>query len=199
MKFQHCIGALVTATAILGVLGVSEANAWGRRGPAVVPSPVYYGYGYPYYHSYVQPLPTYGVLPPPLLAYQSVYGYDPYYGTRRQGDGAVADPLDYVPRKRTSTHPAIPYSPSPESKLEDLRRARFEIHVPNEKAVVLFDGVATKQTGVTRVFVTPPLLEDKLYSSTIEVQWTDEAGTRISRRKTFDYVAGESMSHRFSE
>jgi hypothetical protein len=49
------------------------------------------------------------------------------------------------------------------------------------------------------VFVTPPLGEDKLYSSTIEVRWTGEDGAKLVRTKTFDYVAGESITHRFSE
>jgi uncharacterized protein (TIGR03000 family) len=198
MKFQHCLGAMLAATATFGVLGISDASAWGRRGGGV-PSP-YYGphpyYGYPYVNPYG---PYYGVLPPPVLGYQAQYANDPYWGTRRPVDGPAVEPLDYVPRKRTSMHPAIPYTASPQERLEDLRRARFTISVPTVAAVVLFDGTTTMQTGLTRVFVTPPLGEDKLYSSTIEVRWTGEDGAKLVRTKTFDYVAGESITHRFSE
>lgn len=163
--------------------------------PHMAPVPAYP----PPIHPYTAPLPGYGILPPPLATYQMIYGFDPYAGGRQTNAYANAtDQLDYTPRKRPELYPAIPFGKGPASEV-DVRRARFEIAVPTPNAIVLFDGAKTKQTGLNRVFVTPPLVEDKLYSSTIEVEWTDEAGTKLRRKKTFDFVAGERLEHRFSD
>jgi len=191
---------MLAAIALFGVLGVSELGAFGPRRAAVIPAPYYpypYAYSAPFYNPYVAPLPAYGVIPLPLTTYQNFYGYDPYFGARRPAEGPVGDPLDYVPRKRPTAYPAVPFGGPPEQT--DIRRARFEITVPFADAVVLFDGSKTTQTGLSRVYVTPALTEDKLYSATIEVSWKAEDGATIRQKKSFDFVAGETLRHKFSE
>ena len=216
---------MLSAVAFLAILGASDADAFGRRGPAVIASPYYGnpyygGFPYPYYggfanpyyggmgyayNPYVAPLPAYGILPPPLATYQMLYGasYDPFYhGVRRAADdySLRSDALDYVPRKRSSLYPAIPFGTQPPDREgADPTRARFEITVPAASAVVWFDGVKMTQTGLVRVFVTPALAEGKEYTSTIKAQWTAEDGATITRERAFDFKAGGSIQFRFVE
>ena len=203
MMFRRCVGALLVAVAVLISLGSSEANAFGARRGYYAPGygGMYYPEYYPYYNPYVAPLPAFGILPQPLATMNMLYGYDSQgYGAQRtENYGIVRDPSDPPARKRSALYPAVPFEKSPAERLTDLRRVRFEITVPFANAAVLFDGVKTKQTGLAREFVTPPMQEDKEYSVTIVVQWTEQDGTVRTRQKTFTVVAGESVQHTFIE
>jgi uncharacterized protein (TIGR03000 family) len=194
MTIQRCMATLLAASVLFGL--ASSADAFGRR--TIMP-PVYnvypYGYVYPQFNPYVAPLPAYGILPQPLATYQ-MWGYD--IGGPQTG-GNPTDTLNYVPRSRPNVYPAVPYEPSPAEREADRNRARFEIKVPTKDAIVIFDGKKTTQTGLTRSFVTPALGVDKLYTATIEVSWQDEAGTTVTRRQVFNFVAGETLTHQFKE
>jgi len=191
---------MLVAAMVLGSVGRPTANAGGRRVFAA-PSVAYYtppptwGYGV-YYPMYVAPLPGYGILPPPFTM-MNQYGYA--YDLQGLGFPRTAEDYGYTPRKRTSLYPAIPFEKSAEERLTELRRVRYEITVPFENAVVLFDGVKTKQTGLTRVFVTPPMQEDKEYTSTITVEWTEKDGTPRMRTRTFTVHSGDTVRHTFIE
>ena len=197
MNVRKLVWALLTVT-LLGSLAIGEANAFWRRAYAAPYSGAYsypldtwygYGSGYDYgygfhYNPYVAPLPAYGILPPPLATWNMLYGDTSPYGKRTTGGGGV--------RTQGSLYP------SPAEAQTDRRRVRFEITVPNADAVVKFDGAATKQKGLKRVFVTSPLQEDKEYSVTIEAQWPYEDKI-LRRQKTFTVVAGETVQHTFVE
>lgn len=194
MRYRRSILAALAATVIMAWFCASEASAWGRRAmmaPAYSYAPGwgYGGYGpmAPYNPYLGGGIPGFGMLPPSVAQWDMMYN---------QGSARAA--YDSVPRSR-NTPPSTRFMKSPEERENDLRRARFEITVPTPDAVVLFDGAKTSQTGLSRVFLTPPLADDKAYSSTIEVQWMDEAGTRVRRTKAFDFVAGETLRHRFAE
>jgi uncharacterized protein (TIGR03000 family) len=205
MKFHRFVWALLLATIVLGSLEITEANAFARR-IYVAPEPAYYplepmpyhynSYVMPYYYNpYVMPLPGYGILPlpPALLGPRSVFDAPQRtaedYGYR----------LDTPARKRPGLYPAVPFEKSPEDRLADLRRVRYEITVPFADATLLIDGSKTKQTGLNRVFVTPPMQEDKVYTVTITVEWSEKDGTARKREKTFTVVAGETVRHTFIE
>ena len=210
MILRHSRCAFLAALAIIFGLEPGESQARLRRigyapGGIVyesnVPGPVAYSLMYPPYSPYIMPLPGYGVLPPHLAS-------NPwhYYGIQRQDAqfpaprGQVPDLLDYTPRKRNALHPAMPFERTPEEQLADRRRVRFEIHVPDEKAVVFFDGVATKQAGLTRVFVTPPMDEDREYTAMIRVEFMGkESKTPKKRQREFTLVAGQTVKHTFVE
>ena len=95
--------------------------------------------------------------------------------------------------------PKVDYPPPAEDTQADAARARFEITVPTADAAVWFDGVRMTQTGLTRVFVTPPLAEGKMYSATIEAKWIAEDGAKLSQKKVFDFMTGEKRTHTFRE
>jgi uncharacterized protein (TIGR03000 family) len=206
MRLPHRFGVILAAAIVLAFAGMSQAQIGHRRvtyytfpAPVVTtpgvtyhPPGVTYAPIYPYYNPYVAPYPGYGILPPPLATYNYLYGntYDPAYRTH--------DARDYnepPARKRNSLYPAVPFEKS--DRIADIRRVRFEITVPTEDAIVLVDGVQMKQTGLNRVFVTPPMDEDRLYSSTFEVTWSVGEGKTNSIRRTFEFVAGETVRYTF--
>src|SRR5207247_1282936 len=114
--------------------------------------------------------------------------------------GYVRDPLAPPPRMRASLYPAVPFEKSSETASADRRRVRFEITVPYADATVTFDGARTKQTGLNRVFVTPPMDDGKEYTVTIVVQWTKQDGTPSApRQKAFTARAGQTIQHTFVE
>ena len=219
MTAHRCLWTLVVASLFIAAIGAEKADAFPQRrgwsapgvtyysfpGPAgasaglpyVTPganylplAPSYYPY---YYHPYIAPYPAYGIMPPPfgtmnILSGQGQYGRtdgNTYRSTRE---------LDYTPRKRPDLNPAIPFEPRAIDILEDIRRVRFDVTVPTEDAIVIFDGVETKQKGLKRLFVTPPVEEDRLYTSTIEVRWVDAAGAKHTRTEKKEFVAGEKFT-----
>ena len=205
MKARQCIWAFILAGVVLSSLGISEVSAQRRVFVATVPGVVYFPQGpvYPYYYysySYVVPLPAYGILPPPLATMNMLYRSDAGYNGGQRTAEDYGYQLDAPARRRTSLYPAVPFEKLPEVRLADLRRVRFEITVPYADAVAYFDGAKTKQTGLRRIFVTPPMQEDKEYTATIMVQWTKQDGTLSApRQKTFTVVAGETVQHTFVE
>jgi uncharacterized protein (TIGR03000 family) len=125
-----------------------------------------------------------------------MYGFEPNYP--RAVPGPTVDQIDYIPRARPNLYPAVPYEPTP-TKAADKTRARFDFTVPVPNAIVLFDGSKTSQTGINRIFNTPPLAEGKRYTMAVEVQWRDEAGTPVTLRRSFEFGAGETITHKFAE
>jgi len=203
MKLHQCHWGLVAALALFGTVATTNADAQFRyyyspMGP-FVRSPLYtpsYTYGYSY-NPYVAPYPAYGILPGPVVLGAWQYGSEGYSGRTAQDYGYTQDQFATPPRKRTSLYPAVPFEKTPGDRLADIRRVRFEIQVPSENAVVLIDGTETKQAGLSRVYLTPPMDEDRLFTSAFEVRWTDEQGKAQSLRKTFEFVAGETLRHTF--
>jgi uncharacterized protein (TIGR03000 family) len=196
MKLHRYLGAMSAALVLFGTMA-SDAQAQVRLffysppGPLVRSAPfgpiVPYSYSYSY-NPYVAPYPAYGILPSPILLGAWQYGGSQVYNERTTEDYGN-------PRKRTSLYPAVPFESGP--AVADVRRVRFEITVPREDAIVLIDGAATKQTGLTRVYLTPPMEEDRLYTSIIEVRWVDEAGKTQSMQRNFEFVAGETIRQTF--
>jgi uncharacterized protein (TIGR03000 family) len=200
MKFRRFVWALCVAAVVLGSLAGSSANAWGRRAYAA-PNVAYYnppppeGYGV-YYPMYVAPLPGYGILPPP---WDLINQLDHANSGQGLGVQPVNEPLPYTPRKRASLFPAVPYEQMADERRSQSLRVRYEITVPFASAAVLFDGVKTKQTGLTRIFVSSPMQEEKEYTSTITVEWAEKDGTPRARSKTFTFRAGDTVKHTFIE
>lgn len=204
MNKRRCVWTLLAAALLFGAFGPSAASASGRR---AMPAP-YWGYNtypgavYPYYYTnpyyynpYVLPLPSYSILP--SMAWPYSYDAPSYYRSpyRPVADGAVIDRLEAPPRMRSSLYPAIPFEKTSDV---DRRRVRFEITVPFENAIVTFDGHETKQTGLKRVFVTPPMDEGKEYTVTITARWPTGDGTLSApRQKTFTVTAGQTIQHTF--
>jgi len=68
--------------------------------------------------------------------------------------------------------------------------AHIRVLVPAD-AVVEIDGTATKQTGASRLFVSPALVPGKTYSYTIKATWTDASGKSVSDEQAVKVRAGE--------
>jgi uncharacterized protein (TIGR03000 family) len=170
-------------------------------GPLTQPYTPYTSYYYTYpaapsYMPYVAPYPAYGVLPPPFVTAH-------YYEAREQATGKTAEDygyrLDSQPRMRSSLYPAVPNEKATQDRLTDLRRVRYEIEVPYADAVVYIDGAKTKQKGLKRVYVTPPMSEDRYYTATIKAEWVDQFQKTRQREHTFEFVAGQIIRYEFKE
>jgi uncharacterized protein (TIGR03000 family) len=224
MKNHQCIGAFLAATVVLGSLGLSEANAQSRTffapwvtyyppGPPITTptaamtyqyyptAPAYYS-TYSMYNPYVAPYPAYGILPPPFLTERygwDLSGTDPRARRIAETYGYARGSFDVEDRKRASLAPAVPYQPVKEEAVGDGRRVRFEITVPSPNAIVTIDGAKTRQTGIAREYITPALELDRLFTSTIVVEWRDEVGQKQTRSKSFDFIAGETVRFTFRE
>jgi uncharacterized protein (TIGR03000 family) len=116
------------------------------------------------------------------------YGYQPEV---LPGFGATL-----TVRSRATLYPAIS-EPSAEvirAALEDSKqdRAYILVHVPTVDAQVYFDGVLTRQTGLDRKFVTPPLGSGARYGFQVEVAWRDEAGRARRVTRHVSVRAGET-------
>ena len=203
MNIRQGIGALLASAILLGSIASTEVNAFGpRRAYAAPYYPPIGDYGM-YYPMYIAPLPGYGILPPPFTTMTlSGYSYDPQgHAWRRtvEDRSSTLDQSDSPARKRPSLYPAVPFEKTAEERLSDLRRVRYVITVPSPDAIVLIDGVKTTKTGLTRVFVTPPMQEEKEYTVTITVRWTGSDGTPQTREKTFNFLAGDTVPHTFRD
>ncbi len=204
MMYRRCVGTLLAAAAVFGALSAGQARAgeprraeiepyeYGYAAPLGTPyvSPGYgyyynpysynpYGMPFPpngyYYNPYVAPFPAYAILPPPFATLRMAYGGD-------------------LERDRPKMRrPPVPERSAGEL-LADLTRYRFEITVPTADAVVLVGGAKTTQTGLKRVYLTPPLVADRNYVYTVEVQWT-EGGVSKTEKASFDFLLGDRTKH----
>ncbi len=71
-------------------------------------------------------------------------------------------------------------------------KARVEVRVPVADADVWFGDHKTKQTGLDRQFVTPPLEPGRKYQYRVRVAWT-ENGERREAQRTVPVEAGQPL------
>lgn len=144
-------------------------------------------------------LPRFGVTPTTALEhleYQHVgAGYGGFaggYPTMALGYGPYPNwgygvPQGGIPLRRRTPVPAPPPLPEP--------CAQFTIAVP-ANATVWLEGVATRQTGPVRRFVTPPLDPSESYGYTVRACWHD--GERwVEQSKEIAVRAGDNVGITF--
>ncbi len=107
------------------------------------------------------------------------YGYGGYgYGGYPSYDYGSDDysPNVIYPQPYTTVAPSYDTSVSQAAYAEPAapdNRARVEVRVPDANAQVFFDGDQTRQTGMERDFVSPPLTPNKTYTYNVEVKWME--------------------------
>jgi uncharacterized protein (TIGR03000 family) len=192
MKYRFGFAILAGMVALCFLATEADAFSWRRSaavgGPGYYPyygaaspyygydGPAYYPYGGPgyYFNPYVAPLPAYGILPPDIPRVKVGTADDPYKRTAGRIDRSA---------------PSAP----------DMR-VRFEIQVPYTDATVTLNGVATRQTGLTRAFVTPALEEGQSVPVTIEVRWRKQDGSMSApRTATYTVTPGQTIRHTFKD
>jgi uncharacterized protein (TIGR03000 family) len=131
--------------------------------------------------------------------YGSPYGWGGGLGGSWGYPGYVTAPQVYptiytvttpgnAPRERPTVWPAVAYRDSP----VEGGKASIEVRVPVESAEVSIDGVAMKQGGTDRRYITPALTPGSTYGFDIRASWRDAAGKDVSRTQHIDFRAGES-------
>jgi uncharacterized protein (TIGR03000 family) len=69
----------------------------------------------------------------------------------------------------------------------------LRVLVPSPKAQVAIDGVATRQSGSERWFVSPPLEPCRRYSYTVAVTWPSNSYTFVTRTRQVDVGSGQTV------
>jgi len=163
-------------------------NSWGYSpytyGYSGWNSPAWYGYNTPY-SSY-----NYGW----SSAYASPYSNNYYsYGYPSYGINSYVAPASWdtsnpqysLNSRDMNTYRSF-YSPS-----QSGTAATIKLEVPDPNARVYFDDAATRQTGMERVFTSPPLEANKTYTYTIRATWM-ENGREVNRSKDVQVQAGRT-------
>jgi uncharacterized protein (TIGR03000 family) len=75
--------------------------------------------------------------------------------------------------------------------------AQFTVEVP-ANAEVYLEGVKTRQTGTSRVFVSPPLTPGQQYVYEVRARWT-ENGQPVEQTRSLTVSAGQRITVRFPE
>jgi uncharacterized protein (TIGR03000 family) len=73
---------------------------------------------------------------------------------------------------------------------DEKQTVTLRVLVPLNGATVTIQGVPTKQTGLTRTFVSPPLEPGKEYNYTVVARWEPNNYTTITRTRTVPVKAG---------
>lgn len=184
MQYRRCVWALLAAGLVFAVRAAPSAGQPAPRRAAIMAyyTPYYpyaarYGvpaYSWYYYQPPVEPFPAYGISLPP-------FGFPMVQGN--------------IDRPRTMAWREPSPAESAEALVAEVTRFRFEVTVPTPDATVLVEGVKTKQQGLHRVYMSPPLIVDQDYTYTVEVQWTDDTGTKRAEKTSFDFLLGQPTKH----
>ena len=73
----------------------------------------------------------------------------------------------------------------------------LSVRVPAD-AEIWVDGVATRQTGTSRKFVSPPLSAGQEYTYELTARWT-ENGREVVQTRRIDVTAGDRKSVDFTQ
>jgi uncharacterized protein (TIGR03000 family) len=80
----------------------------------------------------------------------------------------------------------------PEAKPADKKPAGLRVLMPVPGATLLIDGTETRQTGLTRLFESPPIDPGKDYTYTVVAKWMPNNYTTISRTRVVTVKAGQT-------
>lgn len=136
--------------------------------------------------------------------YREYYNYGRGYGWANY-PGPVPGPLPasqfnfiaITPPKRlppTAPPPAPPDHSVPRSTTSD-KAAYLTVELPAD-AEVWLEGVKTQQTGVSRLYISPPLSLGNQYAYTIRARWKDE-GREVEQSQEVTVHAGVRLIIRF--
>ena len=75
----------------------------------------------------------------------------------------------------------------------DRQSVQFRVLLPEENARLAFDGKATKQSGVTRIFTTPPLELGYSYTYTLTATWGPNNYTEVIRTRIVQVKPGQAV------
>jgi uncharacterized protein (TIGR03000 family) len=180
---------LLAAPALAGlILTTAPAFAWDFGGPAYSPRwpvpPSYYGYN----------------LDETNPSYYGGGRYREYYSVGR-GYGVANYPLPLPPFDYAGPlfhhHHYAPPAPGPifDAALPADPAVEVVVQVP-AGAEVWIDGAATRQTGTTRRFVSPPLTTDRTYSYEVRARWTAD-GKAVEQTQNVSVQAGATVAVAF--
>ena len=121
-------------------------------------------------------------------------GYSPYY--QSYGTAYQVAPSYYYAAPSYYSEPAYVV---PTTQIRDsyysapTTSVHMTVLVPSADARVWFEGNATSQQGIERVFESPSLEPGHKYTYTIKAQWL-ESGQAVTRERRVDVQAGKNIT-----
>jgi uncharacterized protein (TIGR03000 family) len=73
-------------------------------------------------------------------------------------------------------------------------QTKLTVLVPLDDATLLIEGQKTSQDGTKRVFDIPPLEAGKKYTYTFEVKWEPNNYTKLTRKRSIEFTAGDNLT-----
>jgi uncharacterized protein (TIGR03000 family) len=210
------VRSFLLATVLVGTLWLglacpaSARPYWGR--PYV--GRTYYRPAYNYGYNHMPGWDWWRIYPwSPYNAYRNPYWYPPYNTNYPyppyQAGGYYPYPVTYssgytgmVPPEQDGV-PSAPQQqvvvPHPTGALRapPPNAAVIRIHVPNEFATVLFDGVKSSSVGTTRYYVTPDLEAGKNYTYDISATF-NRNGQPVTEDRKITVAAGQTTAVDFT-
>jgi uncharacterized protein (TIGR03000 family) len=107
-------------------------------------------------------------------SYRYYPAYSDYYSPNRTLSPSVPSTSYYY-------NPSLNITPSSYAADQDMR-ATINVTVPTN-AKVWFDDAPTQQTGVRRLFTSPPLVPNGTFYYTVRVQWDDNSKMKEETRR----------------
>ncbi len=80
-----------------------------------------------------------------------------------------------------------------ERQAPEKQSVYLRVLVPTENSKVFIDDSLTKQTGVSRLYVTPPLDSDKQFSYTVTAKWWPNNYTQVIRTRVVLLKVGQEV------
>jgi len=200
---------------ILSALGLLAVPATVRAQFAIFGRPTGPSFGSPYGGAPLgvgAPYAPYMGMPYGMGApygFGSPYGGYGFPGTGYGGYGAPYYSGGYVipivstvstataaPRMRPTVYPAITESAvvAAAATVNADTAAHFTVHLPAANATVWLDNVPTKQTGLVREFVPPPLDAASSYTMEVRASWLDADGSRQNATQQIELRRGDQKS-----
>jgi uncharacterized protein (TIGR03000 family) len=121
--------------------------------------------------------------------YYGGYNSSPYYGGVYTQPYYGAPSYDFPP---VAQNPGVNTYQSSYEPIQP-QTARIMIMVPQPDATIWFNGAATTQQGMERVFATPPLEGNGPFSYTIRARW-NENGKSVERERRINVQVGQTSN-----
>jgi uncharacterized protein (TIGR03000 family) len=120
------------------------------------------------------------------------YGYRPYESYYPRGYG-YNDYPSYYDSYPTTTESYSSYYPQ-----EANTTAQLRVQVPDPNAQIWLNGAATKVSGTSRVFVTPPLSTGYTHTYEVRARWMDANGQMRDQVRNVEVQPGQEVIVNFS-
>jgi uncharacterized protein (TIGR03000 family) len=218
--------SFVLAASLTLLVACSSAQAqrfFGRGGTGLYFGTPYYGYGSSYYNPgygyynpgyyarpyyggmypnyYYSPYQNYGWYSQPYASGGNYYSGNSYWPSGYLTNSAMSNP--YYSSSSVSGHAGSSGMPVYQAGYRSSGSSQGDspawvrVTVPNENARVWFNDQPTQQTGMDRLYVSPPLQPGSPYYYTVKATWMAD-GREVNQERKVEVKPGQETTVNFS-